>query len=219
VDLKGGTSGQILSKASNTDLDYTWITNDIGDITEVTAGTGITGGGTSGAVTITNSMATAIDAKGDLVPGTGADAFARLAVGANYGFLQADSAQSTGLAWNAGAWTSFTPTVTSQTGAPGSPSITGAYQRIGKTCIFRWRVNIVAQKGTAANAMFLTLPFSALASNRQVGVSVDLGVTGYLGSCFITDSDVTKCQAWQYNYTTWWETNYDIIGEITYEVA
>lgn len=26
LDLKGGTSGQILSKASNTDLDYTWVT-------------------------------------------------------------------------------------------------------------------------------------------------------------------------------------------------
>jgi hypothetical protein len=52
VDLKGGTSGQILSKASNTDLDYTWITNDIGDITGVTAGTGLTGGGTSGAVSL-----------------------------------------------------------------------------------------------------------------------------------------------------------------------
>jgi hypothetical protein len=68
-----------------------------GDIEGVTAGTGISGGGTSGTVTITNSMATAIDAKGDLIPGTGADAFSRLAVGANTFTLVADSGEATGL--------------------------------------------------------------------------------------------------------------------------
>jgi hypothetical protein len=70
-----------------------------GDIEGVTAGTGISGGGTSGTVTITNSMSTAIDAKGDLVAGTGADAFSRLAVGANNTVLTADSAEATGLKW------------------------------------------------------------------------------------------------------------------------
>lgn len=99
VDLKGGTSGQILSKASGTDLDYTWIDQNTGDITGVTAGTGISGGGTSGTVTVTNSMATAIDAKGDLIAGTGADAFARLGVGSNGQVLTADSGETTGLKW------------------------------------------------------------------------------------------------------------------------
>ena len=74
-----------------------------GDIEGVTAGVGISGGGTSGTVTITNSMATAIDAKGDLVAGTGADTFARLAVGANGTVLTADSTETTGLKWVAAA--------------------------------------------------------------------------------------------------------------------
>jgi hypothetical protein len=70
-----------------------------GDIEGVTAGVGISGGGTSGTVTVTNSMATAIDAKGDLIGGTGADTFSRLAVGANNTVLTADSTAATGLKW------------------------------------------------------------------------------------------------------------------------
>lgn len=100
ADLKGGTSGQILSKNSNTDMDFTWVTS-AGDIEGVTAGVGISGGGTTGTVTITNSMATAIDAKGDLVAGTAADTFARLAIGSNNQVLTADSAEATGMKWAA----------------------------------------------------------------------------------------------------------------------
>ena len=51
-DLLGGTSGQILAKNSNTDMDFVWIANDQGDITGVTATTPLTGGGTSGAITV-----------------------------------------------------------------------------------------------------------------------------------------------------------------------
>jgi len=57
ADLKGGTTGQILSKATNTDMDFTWITNDVGDITAVNVTAPITGGGSSGAVTIGVSAA------------------------------------------------------------------------------------------------------------------------------------------------------------------
>lgn len=52
-----------------------------GDIEGVTAGVGISGGGTSGTVTVTNSMATAITAAGDLVKGTGSGTFDVLPIG------------------------------------------------------------------------------------------------------------------------------------------
>ena len=79
VDLKGGTTGQVLSKASNTDLDYTWVTTD-------------------DANAIQNAI---VDAKGDLISATAADTPARLAVGNNGETLVADSAASTGLRWQA----------------------------------------------------------------------------------------------------------------------
>ncbi len=96
--------GQFAFTKDNNSLWYydgaAWVASGAtGDIEGVTAGVGISGGGTSGTVTVTNSMATAIDAKGDLVPGTGADTFARLAVGANNTVLTADSAEATGLKW------------------------------------------------------------------------------------------------------------------------
>lgn len=52
ADLLGGTTGQILSKNSNTDMDFVWIANDQGDITGITATSPLTGGGSSGAITV-----------------------------------------------------------------------------------------------------------------------------------------------------------------------
>jgi predicted secreted protein len=77
ADLLGGTTGQVLSKASNTDMDFTWVTSD-------------------DANAIQNTI---VDAKGDLIGATAADTPARLAVGNNGENLVADSSASTGLRW------------------------------------------------------------------------------------------------------------------------
>ena len=77
VDLKGGTTGQVLAKASGTDLDFSWVAQDDSNA-------------------IQNAI---VDAKGDLIGATAADTPARLAVGTNGQVLTADSTAATGLAW------------------------------------------------------------------------------------------------------------------------
>jgi hypothetical protein len=65
-----------------------------GDIEGVTAGTGISGGGTSGTVTITNDMATTITASGDIVVGTGSGTYDNLPIGTTNQVLTADTTVS-----------------------------------------------------------------------------------------------------------------------------
>ena len=160
ADLKGGTTGQVLSKNSNTDMDFVWTAG--GDITGVTAGTGISGGGTSGDVTVTNSMATAIDAKGDLIVGTGADAFSRLAVGATNGHvLQVDSTAGTGVKWAAApaasyTYTAFTPTLT-QNGAVAKTVDNARYVQIGKF-VHAWGQLTITGTGNASQPIVLGYP-------------------------------------------------------------
>ena len=77
VGLKGGTTGQVLSKTSATDLAFTWVAQDDSNA-------------------IQNAI---VDAKGDLIGATAADTPARLAVGTNGQLLTADSTAATGLAW------------------------------------------------------------------------------------------------------------------------
>ena len=72
-----------------------WVSiGSTGDITGVTAGTGISGGGTSGTVTITNDMATTITAAGDIVVGTGSGTYDNLPIGTTGQVLTADTTVS-----------------------------------------------------------------------------------------------------------------------------
>lgn len=65
-----------------------------GDIEGVSAGIGISGGGTSGTVTITNDMATTITASGDIVVGTGSGTYDNLPIGTTGQILTADTTVS-----------------------------------------------------------------------------------------------------------------------------
>jgi hypothetical protein len=72
VDLKGGTTGQNLRKATNTDLDFTWA----GDATN-----------------------TVIDAEGDLLVGDSADTLQRLAIGTTGQVLTVDTSLDGKIKW------------------------------------------------------------------------------------------------------------------------
>jgi hypothetical protein len=76
AELKGGTTGQVLAKASNTDMDFVWSADAAGISPTIFA------------------------AKGDLLGASANDTPAILAVGANGETLVADSSTSTGLRWN-----------------------------------------------------------------------------------------------------------------------
>jgi len=103
---------------------------------------------------------TIVDAKGDLISATGSDVPARLAVGADYGFLQAlASAGSTGLQWNSGAWTSYSPTISTQSGTLTTASASGKYIRIGKLCVVQVEASITTN-GTGAGTLYVTKPFN-----------------------------------------------------------
>ena len=140
-ELLGGTTGQVLSKTSNTNMDFTWVTptdqtplTTKGDIfafstvdARLPAGTNETrlvadSTQTLGLKYVADTTNYAIAAKGDLLAGTAADTLSALSVGTNAQVLTADSTTATGLKWatpTAGgmAWTLLNAGGTALTGS------------------------------------------------------------------------------------------------------
>ena len=165
-----------------------WIAAPIGDITGVTAGTGISGGGTSGTVTITNSMATEIAAKGDLIVGTGAATFDNLTVGANGTTLVADSTASTGLKWETPSsggltYAAWTPTTTGITA--GNGTTVARYAQSGKFVTGSYNFTLGSTSAITSGGVSFTLPVTAKAAFvlsgdvtfLRTGVGYEIGKT------------------------------------------
>jgi hypothetical protein len=96
-----------LSKASGTDLDFTWVAQDDSNA-------------------IQNAI---VDAKGDLISATAADTPARIAVGTNGHVLTADSSTATGLKWAEASGSGMTLLSTTTLGGSSTTisSISSAY--------------------------------------------------------------------------------------------
>jgi len=212
AELKGGTTGQVLSKTSATDMDFTWVTQD-------------------DANAIQNTQLTA---KGALITAFSSATPATLTVGSNYDVLSAQSGQATGLQW-AGTPVAFTPTWTTDVGSPaiGNGTMTMSYIRYGKfiQIQFIWQAGGTTTFGTSGT-FFWSLPFTAKTGslNSACGggfYGEDYAIAAYAGLPGLT-SDGTKMfiKSPALNQSTWgkttpitWGVTDYISGVFNYEVA
>jgi hypothetical protein len=162
LDLKGGTTGQVLAKASNTNMDFSWVAQDDSNA-------------------IQNAI---VDAKGDLIAATANDTPARLAVGTNDLILTAASGEATGLKWS-GAWSSYTPTFTNLT--VGNGVLTARYCQLGKI-VMGYISFVMGSTSSMGSAPYFTLPVTAFSSTANVPLgnfyAEDVGIAGYNGAFY-----------------------------------
>lgn len=169
VDLKGGTTGQVLSKASGTDLDFTWVAQDDSNA-------------------IQNAI---VDAKGDLISATAADTPARLAVGTDGQVLTADSTTATGLKWataSAGKIaqvlsTTKTDTFSASIGAGGNSAVTGLSQSITPSATTSKILVTLTMNGYNANwgafGGYIARGTTAIGIGDAAGSRIQVGSAGF----------------------------------------
>jgi hypothetical protein len=187
ADLLGGTTGQVLSKASNTDMDFTWVAQDDSNA-------------------IQNAI---VDAKGDLIAASAADTPARLAVGANGETLVADSSTATGLRYTAGnpipnpvinsnfsVWqrgTSFTPNAATYTadrwqmyvGQTGTTVTRQATSDTTNLAFIQYCMRVARDSGnTGTNVRYLVTPMETVNSIPYAGKTVTFSFYARKGANF-----------------------------------
>jgi hypothetical protein len=151
LDLKGGTTGQVLAKASGTDMDFSWVAQDDSNA-------------------IQNAI---VDAKGDLIAASAADTPARLAVGTNTAVLTADSTASTGLAWE-GVWQDWTASITGIT--VGNGTVISRYRKVGKSVDVYFKFTM-GSTSAISGLNYFALPFAQKTASE--GGFISGGITDF----------------------------------------
>jgi len=128
---------------------------------------------------------TIVDAKGDLIVGTGADAVARLAVGTNTHVLTADSTTATGLKWAAAAGggkvlkveeieystsTTIASTELTDTGLSGSITPSAATSKVLVIVQQIYRISRSNQQQIAANFKLLRGATDIISSGQYIEI-------------------------------------------------
>ena len=176
-----------------------WNGANPGDITGVTAGTGISGGGTSGTVTVTNSMATEITAAGDIIVGTGSGTFDNLPIGTTAQVLTADTTVSPyKVKWatpaGGGGLTLLSTTSTTTGSAYTISSLSTSYINL----LILWQ-GLSCTSGSSIRMDFAT------GNSTAAGVNQSATALGYSNSSFKfvedTQSSGNCAQMWIYNYS------------------
>jgi hypothetical protein len=156
IDLKGGTTGQVLAKASGTDLDFSWSTSTSGGMTQLGTTTTL-----SGSTTTISSI-----------------------VPTGYNYLYIEVADITCSANNDPFFQiNGVTTTTYQTYADGVfGTSTAATSRGNRNGVFLHAPNIVALKGTGANNIYgitITNPNASKPKNIFMSATYEGDVTGF----------------------------------------
>ena len=146
-----------------------WVNvGNAGDITEVQAGTGISvASGTGPIPVITNTVATAFDAAGDLVYGTGADTFTKLSLGTAGKVLTVNSG-ATAPEWATPAgisWTTWSPTYSNLT--IGNGTVVARYAYSGGLVVVQWQLTWGSTTSFTGAPTISNLPYNV--KNRGAG--------------------------------------------------